>query len=112
MPNDDGDARGDVPTVSVVIPAFNAARHLRASVASALSQEGVELECIVVDDGSTDGTAEVLASIEDDRLRCLHKENRGTASDARNVGMEAARGDYVAFLDADDVWLPGKLRRQ
>jgi glycosyltransferase involved in cell wall biosynthesis len=100
------------PMVSVVIPAFNAARYVRASITSALGQQGVDLECIVVDDGSCDGTAEVIASIDDDRLRCLQKENRGTASDARNVGMAAARGDYIAFLDADDLWLPGKLRRQ
>lgn len=103
----------DSPTVSVVIPAYNAERWIRDSVTSVLAQTWTDLECIVVDDGSTDGTAAALATFEgDERLRCIRKENRRTVSDARNAGIAEAKGRFIAFLDADDVWRPTKLERQ
>lgn len=99
------------PLVSVVVPAYNAARTLPATVRSVLGQTMEDLEVIVVDDGSSDDTVAVADSIEDPRLRVVRRENGG-ASAARNSGIREARGIWVAFLDSDDVWLPTKLDRQ
>lgn len=100
------------PLVSVVIPAFNAERFLAQAIASVLGQTWRGLECIVVDDGSTDGTGSVARSFADERMVHIRKENEATVSLARNAGIAAARGDFVAFLDADDVWLPEKVELQ
>lgn len=101
------------PRVSVVIPTWNRAHEVAGAVASALAQEGPPLEVIVVDDGSTDGTVRALADRfpVEPRLAVLTRENGGTAR-ARNTGIEAARGEYVALLDSDDRWLPGYLAAQ
>ena len=93
--------------VSVVIPMYNSETTIARALESALSQEPQPLEVIVVDDGSTDGSARVVARYRD-RVRYIFKENGGPGS-ARNAGMAAARGDLIAFLDADDYWLPGFL---
>jgi glycosyltransferase involved in cell wall biosynthesis len=98
------------PTVSVVIPTYNAADLLPDAVKSVLAQTYRDFELIVVDDGSTDATPEVMEAYMDD-VRYIQKENGGTAS-ARNRGIREARGEYVAFLDADDVWRPTKLETQ
>lgn len=95
--------------VSVVVPAYNAERYLREAVESALAQT-VAAEVIVVDDGSTDGTAEVARSFGS-RVRVLQQTNSRQAA-ARNAGARIAGGDYLAFLDADDVWEPDKLEKQ
>jgi glycosyltransferase involved in cell wall biosynthesis len=97
-------------TVSVVIPAYNAAWCVAHAVDSVLAQHFRDYELIVVNDGSSDNTAEVLSAY-DDKLRVVDKPNGGLSS-ARNAGIGAARGRYVAFLDADDRWLPGKLDKQ
>lgn len=97
--------------VTAVIPAYNAAAFVGDAVRSVLSQEHTEVECVVVDDGSTDGTAGVVREFDDDRVRYLHQQNAGVSA-ARNRGIEAARGDLVGFLDADDVWLPAKTSAQ
>jgi glycosyltransferase involved in cell wall biosynthesis len=97
--------------VSVVIPAYNAARYLTETVESVLRQTFPWLECIIVDDASTDATAEIAGSFLDPRVRYLRVEHGGVAR-ARNAGMRAAQGEWVALLDADDVWLPHKLDRQ
>lgn len=97
-------------TISVIIPAWNRAGELRHAIDSALAQTLPPLEIIVVDDGSTDETAEVLAQYGD-RIRVLRQANQGVAA-ARNAGIAAARGDLLAFLDSDDVWLPRKLELQ
>lgn len=97
-------------SVSVVIPTYNQARFLRQSVDSALAQSEAPLRVIVVDDGSTDETPAILASYGD-RIHAVRQENRGLAA-ARNAGAERARGDSIAFLDSDDVWLPTKLHLQ
>jgi glycosyltransferase involved in cell wall biosynthesis len=98
------------PTISAIIPAYNHARFLAQAIESALAQTLPPVEVIVVDDGSTDETAEVLARYAG-RIRVIHQANRGVAA-ARNAGAAAAVGDYLAFLDADDVWAPGKLAAQ
>jgi glycosyltransferase involved in cell wall biosynthesis len=98
------------PEVSVVIPVYNGEKYLAATVESALGQVGQEVEVIVVDDGSTDGTPSVLDRLRD-RVRGVRQPNQGVAA-ARNTGIGMARGKYVAFLDADDVWLAEKLKRQ
>lgn len=99
-----------MPTVSVVIPAYNAARYLSQAVDSALGQTFRDVEVVVVDDGSTDDTPARLAAYGE-RIRTLRQANSGVAL-ARNAGTAAARGRYVAFLDADDVWQPEKIERQ
>ncbi len=99
------------PLVSVVIPAYNAERFLGRAMRSALAQTYAHLELIVVDDGSTDGTAEVIRSFRDRRVQHLSQPNRGQGA-ARNLGIRASAGRYVTFLDADDVYLPEKVQRQ
>jgi glycosyltransferase involved in cell wall biosynthesis len=98
------------PLVSVVMPAYNVAWCITKAIDSVLAQHHSQIELIIVDDGSTDNTAEVLKSYGD-RIRVLHQPNSGQSS-ARNTGIRAARGKYIAFLDADDWWLPEKLQQQ
>src|SRR5207237_4177688 len=100
------------PLVSAVIPVFNRVRSIGAAIDSALAQDMKELEVLVVDDGSTDATREVVGGHPDPRVRLIARERRGGAAAARNAGIAAAAGDYIAFLDSDDVWLPGKLAWQ
>lgn len=97
--------------ISVVIPAYNREGTIREAVESVLAQTWTDLEVIVVDDGSTDATADVVEAIPDGRVRCIRRENGG-ACRARNAGIDAARGEYVAFQDSDDLWLPEKLEKQ
>src|SRR6266536_3282289 len=102
----------DSPEVTVVIPTHNRWPQMRATLHGALRQAGVALEVIVVDDGSSEPTASALGKINEPRVRVIrHESNRGVAA-ARNTGIEAARGDWLAFLDDDDLWSPHKLRRQ
>ncbi|RQG99360.1 glycosyltransferase family 2 protein [Natrarchaeobius oligotrophus] len=101
-----------MPRVSVVIPTHDRAETLPRAIDSALEQTIDDLEVVVVDDGSTDDTPSVLSAYEDPRVRpIVHATNRG-ANVARNTGIDHARGEYVAFLDSDDEWLPEKLERQ
>lgn len=101
------------PLVSVVIPAYNAARTLKATVQSVFGQSLQDFEIVIVDDGSKDDTLEAAEAIaaSDSRVKVAAQPNSGAAA-ARNAGIKAARGEYVAFLDADDLWLPQKLERQ
>jgi glycosyltransferase involved in cell wall biosynthesis len=98
------------PEFSVVVPAYNATRTIAATIASVLGQTAADLELIVVDDGSTDATPELVeqTAAGDQRLRLIRQENQGTAG-ARNTGLEAARGRFVSLLDNDDAWLPQYL---
>ncbi len=98
-----------MPKVSVIIPAYNAEPYLREAIESVRRQTHRNLEIIVVDDGSSDGTARIAATFHD--VVYVHQHNRG-ASSARNSGARLARGKYLAFLDADDVWHPCKLEHQ
>ena len=97
--------------VSVVIPTFNRAYCIETSIRSVLQQTHGDLEVIVVDDGSTDDTQEVVKQIGDSRVRYVRQSNAG-ACVARNHGVDLAKGDIVAFQDSDDLWLPTKLEKQ
>lgn len=94
-----------LPEVSVIIPCYNHARYLPCAVQSVLDQTLAGWEVIIVDDGSTDGTREAAVEFTDSRVHYIRQENRGLSS-ARNAGIRAARGRYLAFLDADDEWEP------
>src|SRR5690349_10342119 len=98
------------PPVSVVVPTHNRARTLGRTIESVLAQTYPSVELVIVDDGSSDDTGEVIARGwgADARVRYLKKPNGGPAS-ARNFGFRAARGEYVALLDSDDTWHPWKL---
>src|SRR4051812_30232823 len=98
------------PQVSVIIPAHNSADFIGTAVESVLAQTFADYEIVVVDDGSTDGTREVLERFEG-RIVYLHQQNRGVSA-ARNAGIRRSRGELVCFLDADDIWRPEKLARQ
>jgi glycosyltransferase involved in cell wall biosynthesis len=98
------------PAVSVIVPTYNSAHFLTEALDSILDQTWDDFEIIVIDDGSTDETGDVVGSYGD-QVRYFYKPNGGPSS-ARNMGIERARGGYVAFLDSDDLWDPDKLRIQ
>lgn len=99
-------------TVSVITPTYNRARFLPAAVASVLSQTFGDFELIIVDDGSEDNTPDVLKPfLADRRVRYVYQENQGQ-SHARNLALKQATGDFIAFLDSDDVWARDKLEKQ
>ncbi len=98
------------PSISVVIPAFNAARYLAEAVESVLAQSLPVAEVVIVDDGSTDGTASLAGSFGPP-VRCVQRENGGIGA-ARNTGVALCTGEWLAFLDADDLWAPGRLEAQ
>lgn len=105
-----GTAGARNPSVTVLIPTYNGARFLREAIDSALGQTWEDLEVLVVDDGSTDETPSLLASYGT-RIRSIRKPNGGTSS-ALNVGLRAARGEWIAWLDSDNMWEPTKIERQ
>lgn len=98
------------PFFSVVVPTYNRLQSVKKAVESVLTQSCRDFELIVVDDGSTDGTGSILASITDERFRYLQQVNSGGAK-ARNAGIDVAKGVWIAFLDSDDEYLPNKLQR-
>jgi glycosyltransferase involved in cell wall biosynthesis len=100
------------PLVSVVMPTYNRARLLSRAVNSVLDQTYPNFELIVVDDCSTDGTEGVMQGFQDDRIRYIRHEKNQGAPIARNTGIRAAKGKYIAFQDSDDVWLSTKLEKQ
>ena len=95
--------------MTVVIPSRNRWQLLRTALASALAQRDVDVEVVVVDDGSTDRTPDELRELRDERLRVVRRERPAGVSAGRNIGLDHARAPWVAFLDDDDVWAPGHL---
>lgn len=89
--------------ISVIMPAYNMEAYIGESIVSVLSQTFPDLELIVINDGSTDDTSNVVRHFSDDRIRLIEQNNQGVSA-ARNAGLDAARGEYVSFLDADDLW--------
>jgi len=100
-----------VPHVSVIIPTYNRKDYVQKAIDSVLAQTYKDYEIIVVDDGSSDGTGEALQARYGDRIRYVWQENQGE-SVARNCGVDMARGEFIAFLDSDDLWVPEKLEKQ
>lgn len=100
------------PKISVILPTYNRAGTLSRAIRSVLSQNLDDLELIVVDDASTDSTTELMRGWTDPRLAYVRHERNAGAAAARNTGVRRARGQYLAFQDSDDEWLPGKLEQQ
>ncbi|MCR4596806.1 MAG: glycosyltransferase, partial [Lachnospiraceae bacterium] len=98
--------------VSVIIPTYNRAGTIGRSIESVLAQTHDKLEVIIIDDGSTDNTEEIVSGITDDRLRYIKLESNGGVSKARNQGVNLAKYDMIAFQDSDDAWRPDKLEKQ
>ena len=100
-----------MPLISVVIPTYNRADRIERSVRSVLDQTYRNIEVIIIDDGSSDHSKEVIDQIRDERVRYFYQENAGAAS-ARNRGIDEAKGEWIAFQDSDDCWFPEKLMDQ
>ena len=98
-------------TISVIVPAYNAEKTVLETITSVLNQTFSDFELIVVNDGSTDRTLELLSTVKDHRLKIFSYPNGGVPV-ARNRGLSHATGDFIAFLDADDLWTPDKLELQ
>jgi glycosyltransferase involved in cell wall biosynthesis len=99
-----------IPPITVVIPCHNAAKYIAATLRSVLAQPACQLEVLVIDDGSTDGSADLVEQ-SFSQVRVLRQANQGVAA-ARNHGIAQAGHEWIAFVDADDIWLPGKLQAQ
>jgi len=100
------------PVVSVIIPTHNRAHYLGQTIQSVLEQTRSDFEILVIDNGSTDNTKEVVNSFGDQRIRYFYQENSGSPVSPRNRGIRNAIGKYIAFLDSDDLWLPEKIEKQ
>ena len=102
------------PLVSVVVPAYNAANNIEATLASVLQQTFTDWECIIADDCSTDKTLEYIRRFmdRDSRFKLVQSSVNGLTASARNLALEVAQGKYIAFIDADDRWLPQKIEKQ
>ena len=98
--------------VSIIMPSYNTAPYIRATIQSVLDQTYQNWELIIVDDCSTDNTDEVVAFIKDDRIRYFHNEKNSGAAVSRNSALREAKGRWIAFLDSDDLWMPEKLEKQ
>ncbi|NER48248.1 MAG: glycosyltransferase family 2 protein [Symploca sp. SIO1A3] len=100
-----------MPTISVIIPAYNAQKTIQETINSVLNQTFSDFELIVINDGSQDSTLEIVSSISDRRMRVYSYPNAGPQK-SRNRGIAQATGEYVSFLDADDLWRADKLEAQ
>lgn len=106
--------KSKTPIVSVIIPTYNRANLLSRAIKSALSQTFQDFELIIVDDGSTDNTKEVVEKFKkkDNRVKYIWQENSGGPASPKNKGIKASKGEYIAFLDDDDEWFPEKIEKQ
>lgn len=100
------------PSVSVIIPTYNRKDSLKKTIESVLDQTLEDFELLICDDGSTDGTQEMVENIKDIRIRWIPGENSGGPASPRNRGIQASKSDWLALLDSDDLWLPEKLEKQ
>lgn len=100
-----------MPKVSIIIPAYNAVAYLPETLESVFKQTFTDFEVLIIDDGSSDGTVEWASQIADSRVKLISQTNQGS-SVARNTGITAAQGEYIALLDADDIWEQTKLEKQ
>ena len=98
--------------VTVIIPTFNRKKYLFEAVNSVCNQSYKNIEIIIVDDGSTDGSRDAVKTIKDKRINYIWQKNSGLPAKARNVGIKLSKGEFIAFLDSDDLWLPDKLKLQ
>src|SRR5262245_17522490 len=98
-----------MPRVSAIITTFNRPQFLQKAIRSVLTQDDPDFELLVLDNSSTDNTPEIVKSFQDPRIRYIRHEPVGI-SRARNLGVKESRGEFIAFLDDDDEWLPGKIR--
>lgn len=98
------------PTVTVVMPVYNTAQYVGAAIESVLQQTFTHFELLVIDDAGSDNSIEICQSFDDPRIRIIHQQNRGLAG-ARNTGIRISQGEFIAFLDSDDLWHPEKLAR-
>ena len=97
-----------MPRFSVIIPIYNKEKDVETTIKSVLNQTYIDYEIILVDDGSTDNSLNIVNAIEDDRIQIFTKQNEGV-SKTRNYGITKAKAEYIAFLDADDYWYPNHL---
>ena len=95
--------------VSVILPTYNRAAYLRECIESVLRQPEVDLELLIVDDGSTDDTESLVASFKDERIRYFKRPHTGWISSMKNFAIDRSSGEYLAFIDSDDSWTAGKL---
>ena len=103
----------DSPLISIIMPSFNSSHYIGSAIESVLHQDYSNWELLVVDDCSTDSTIKVVLEFKDERIKLTSlKKNSGSPSKPRNVGLFSAKGEYIAFLDSDDLWLPNKLSTQ
>jgi glycosyltransferase involved in cell wall biosynthesis len=103
---------GEKPLVSVIIPSYNERDTLSRALQSAIGQTHDSLEILIVDDGSTDGTEDLVKSFADPRIRYLRRDRKGGPAAARNTGITESKGNYIAFLDSDDEWMKEKIAVQ
>jgi glycosyltransferase involved in cell wall biosynthesis len=101
----------NAPRVTILMPAYNAGKYIAEAIRSVLTQDFSDFELLIVDDGSSDDTREVIGRFSDPRIRLLEQENKGISA-ALNAGLSAASGRYIARFDADDICLPERLSRQ
>ena len=95
--------------ISIIIPLYNKEAYIANTLESVINQDFIDFEIIIIDDGSTDHSVDIIRTYKDSRIKLIHQENGGVSS-ARNHGIEEASGEYITFLDADDIWRPNYLR--
>lgn len=101
-----------VSEVSIIIPTYNRASSLKRTLISIINQTYTDYEVIIVSNGSTDNTKDIVDQFQDERLKYIFQKGSGSPASPRNTGIKSSKGDYIAFCDDDDLWLPEKLEKQ